>query len=171
MRALLFVGILIATLVKVYATSYLFTLEQKVAACTAILRVSVTEAAPPRGKDPLQAAVCQGKVLQILKGPADMKKVEFRFYPYVGSARDKVLEMIGKDYFVFLHEPPSPRAPRNQLWVFEGPGGIRPIAAKYTEERIVDYRIITETYSHRNYVARIIALDANLRGKAVKEKR
>ena len=103
-----------------------------------------------------KAAVCKAKVQEVLKGPSDLKEVEFRFTAYGSFSRDKLPGMVGKDYVVFLHEPPLPNRPPNQRWVFEGPAGIRPIADQYHEHRIsAKNEITTETLSHSNFVAAI----------------
>ena len=135
MRTLLSFAFLAAALVHLRADSYRFTIEQKVAACTAIVRVSVTEATPPQTKSPLDPAVCKAKVLEVLKGPTDLKEVEFRFRAVGIFSPDKLPQMVGKEYIVFLHEPPLPGLPPNQRWVFEGTSGIRPIADQSIESR------------------------------------
>ena len=104
MRTLLSFAFLAASLVHLHANSYLFTLEQKVAACTAIVRVSVTEATAPQTKSPLDPAVCNARVLEVLKGPSDLKEVEFRFSAYGSFSRDTLPQMVGKEFIVFLHE-------------------------------------------------------------------
>ncbi len=158
MRALLLTCFLTITLPRAFADSYLIPLEQKVAICTAILRISVAEVVPPQTKNPIEPTVCRAKVLQVLKGPAHLKEVEFRFPGYGGFSKDKLPGMIGKEYYVFLHEPPLPDGPAHQRWVFEGPQGIRPIAEEYQERRMVDKAVTTETYSRSNYIAKILEL-------------
>jgi hypothetical protein len=156
MRKLLLISVLLATLALSFANSYLFSLEQKVAACTAILRVSVTELIPPQSASPLDPAICKAKVLEMLKGPENLKDTEFRFSSYGAFSRDKLPEMVGKEFIVFLHEPPLPNRLPYQQWVFEGPKGIRPIAKEYQEYKITsDKKITTETFSHDDYLAAI----------------
>ena len=109
MRALLFTCLLLVMLACTFADSCLLTLEQKVAASTAILRVSVAEVARSQTKNPIDPAVCKAKVLEVLKGPADLKAVEFRFAAYGSFSAARLPEMVAKEYYVFLHDPPPPR--------------------------------------------------------------
>jgi hypothetical protein len=168
MRALILSCLLIVMLARTFADSYLIALEQKVATCTAILKGFVAEISPPQTKNPIDSAICKAKVLEVLKGPADLKEVEFRFVPYSSFPSAKLAGMVGKEYYVFLHEPPLPGRPSHERWVFEGPQGIRPIMDTYQEYRVVDTKVTTETYSRSNYVARILELVKNTRLKATK---
>jgi hypothetical protein len=127
----------------VLATSYGLSLEQKVARSEAILRVSVTS---------VSRAGCSARVLEVLKGPPDVKTVDFHFAPYPSGrfSADKLPGMVGLEYYVFLHQVDG------WYWVLQGPAGIRPIEDHYQEHRVSsDGKITTETYSRSNFVAKI----------------
>jgi hypothetical protein len=152
MRALLLLPLLLLTPVRAHAESYLFTLQQKVTASTAVLRVSLTEAVASKNGSP-EFALCKAKVVEVLKGVPE-KEVTFRFHAYGDFSPEKVPQMVGKEYIVFLHELKPPYRATNELWVFEGPAGIRPIAREYQENKIsADNKVSTETLSHSNFVA------------------
>jgi len=157
-RALTLLSLFFLTVVFAPATSLLFTLEQKVAASKMVLRVGVTEAAPPVSKNVLDPAVCNAKVLEVLKGTRDLKEVQFRFHAYASGSfsRDRLPDMVGQEYLVFLHEPPATGRPPGERWVFQGPAGIRPIAKHYEEYRISPQGAITkESLSYDNFIAAI----------------
>lgn len=137
---------------EAHATSYLIPLEKKVFLSTLILRVSITETSPPETSRYIMHAVCKAKVLDVLKGPADLKEVEFRGTTYGSFAPEKLPQLVGKDCIVFLHEP---RNHNGQHWLFEGPRGIRPMADEFTEHRVKDGRAVMDKYSRSNYVAKI----------------
>jgi hypothetical protein len=130
----------------VHATSYHFSLQQKVKRCRAILRVTVTEAQPPATDSLIEPAICRATVGEVLKGPKSMKEVEFRFIPYGDF---KLKELVGQTYFVFLHELDG------RYWVFEGPAGLRPISPRYQESRLVGDKLVEENYDHQQFVTAI----------------
>jgi hypothetical protein len=134
------------------ATSYHFSLPEKVKACRAILRVTITETQPPPTGSLNVPAIFQAKVEDVLKGPKHMTKVEFRFIPYVDFDRLKLKKMIGQTYLVFLHEL------EGRYWVFEGLEGIRPISRKYQESRMRGGELVEESYDHQQFVSRIRSL-------------
>ena len=152
-KSSLFLSVLL-TLSVAYATSYLLTLQQKVTACRAVLRLSLTEVQPPQATNRSiiqRVCICKAKVLEVLKGPLDLKEIQFRFHPYDGVK----LPSVGGEYFVFLHELDD------VYWVLQGPYGVRPIADQYDEARILAKgKISTETFSHTNFVAAIRAFAA-----------
>jgi hypothetical protein len=142
------------------------SLEEKVKRSKAILQVSLVQAIPTRASpivNPflpntntlVSPIVCKAKVTQVLKGPTNLAEIEFRSVPFPNYFLGRNLEdAIGRECFVFLEERPVGDPPP-QLWLSEPP---RLLAYEYTEYRFVDGHMITETYSHSNYVARIRAL-------------
>jgi len=160
MRAIFPLLSLLLIAVLAHADSYLFTLQQKVAACKAVLRISLTEATTVKGNGSGEIAVCKAKVVEVLKGAPD-KEVAFRFNAYGDFSPEKLPQIVKKDYIVFLHELAPPYRATNEFWVFQGPAGLRPIAADYQEYKIsADKKIATETLSHSNFVAAIRAFAA-----------
>jgi len=144
MRSSRFIVSLLLLTVATFATSYLLTLERKVALSKIIARVSVTSTTQ---------AGCSARVLEVLKGPTDLKVIDFHFAPYGDYSVDKLPSMVGHEYYVFLHELDG------WYWVLEGPAGIRPLADHYEERRVSDSReVIKETYTRSNFVARIRSL-------------
>src|SRR5262245_49244982 len=145
------------------------TLEREVATSKAILRVSIIAALPPLshmfpfvdesafnpnrpGDDD---AVFKAKVLEVLKGPADLKEIEFRCgtakTPLAGGY-EKLQELTGKEYYVFLR----PLWNRTNEWYHVASmEGSRPGAGEDLESRSLDGRIVT--FSRTNYVAKIRA--------------
>jgi hypothetical protein len=148
------------TVVLTHATSPIFTLREKVDTCTDILRVSITESTPPKSdENPLDPAMCKAKVLEVLKGPRNLKIVEFRFYSYGNASRDDVKGMKGMEFLVFLHQPQLSEPPAKELWVLEGVQGLRTISEGYKEyKRSSSGETTVETYSRSNYFALIRTL-------------
>jgi hypothetical protein len=149
MRSILILLVVSLPSVLLHATSYHFSLPQKVKACRAILRVTITEARPPTSDSLIEPAICSARVEDVFKGPARMKEVEFRFTPYGDLAPQKLPRLVGQTYLVFLHEI------EGRYWVFEGPAGIRPIGRKYHESRIEGQKLVEETYDYEQFVATI----------------
>jgi hypothetical protein len=146
MRNALFILALCVGCSVTFGDSLLFTLEEKVRHCSAVLRVSLKEVQPPKSTNsPLdQVCVCKATVLETFTGPKHLQELEFRFNPYTRSK----LPSVGQECFVFLHEP------RDGYWLFEGPFGIRPLAKEYYERRISPKgELVEETFSHSNFVA------------------
>jgi hypothetical protein len=161
MRTLYLLLLLVLMAVLVHANSYLLTLQQKVAGCKAVLRVSLTEAAPQKADyGSGEIAVCNAKVVEVLKG-APVKEVTFRLHAYADFSPEKLPQIVKRDYVVFLHELGPPYRATNEFWVLQGPAGIRPIAAEYHEKKISpDNKILTETLTHSNFIAAIRAYAA-----------
>jgi len=136
-----------------YALSLAWTLENKVAASQAIVRVQLT-AVSPRITNSTDSSIVRGKILEVLKGSHDLKEVEFRLESYFSSEQSR--EMVGKDYYVFLRESPRLAPPSNLLWVL--PDGMKPIVENYTEYRFNPGVPVSETYTRSNYIARILSL-------------
>ena len=166
MRCTLLLLSLFGILALAHATSYFFTLEQKVAASKAIVRVSVTEVLKT------YPTTLKARVLETLKGPADLTEIEFQYHAEESASR-KLPEMIGQEYYVFLHQPSVPGAPENQWWVFQGHLGIRPIADLYHERHLSPNReFVDETYSRSNFVAAIRAFaEAGLTNRSSQQPR
>ena len=154
MRSIL--SFIVASLLSIplHATSYHFSLPQKVNGCRAILRVTITEAHLPTTDSLIEPAVCNARVEDVFKGPKRIKEVEFRFTPYGDSPRSKLARMIGQTYLVFLHEH------EGRYWVLQGPAGIRPISRKYHESRFEGEKFVRESYSYQQFVAAIRSLAA-----------
>ena len=93
-----------------------FTFEEIVERCTAILEVTILEAAPPKTDSVIEPAVCKATVTDILKGDTKLKEVEFRFVPYGGYAPAKLPGMVGKKYLLFFHTVDG------RYWVFRPTG-------------------------------------------------
>jgi hypothetical protein len=160
MRMLFPLSLSLLTVVLAHADSYLFPLQQKVAACKVIARVSLTEATTTKANGLGEIAVCKAKVIEILKGAPD-KEITFRFHAYGDFSSEKLPRMVKKEYIVFLHELSPPYRATNEFWVFEGQAGVRPIAAEYQEYQIsADGKVSTETFSHSNFIAAIRAFAA-----------
>lgn len=166
MRLLSMILLLLATSAATFSTSILHSLEQKVERCVLILKISVSEATPPQTSSPLDPAICKAKVLEILKGPADLKQIEFRIHAHGSAARDKLPGLVDKEYIVFLHEPPLYDRPAKERWVLEGPRGLRPIADEYQEyEFTPDRKVNNLKFSHADYLAKIRALASQVKSK------
>ena len=104
---------------RVSALSPVFTFEDTVAGSSAILEVTILEAAPPKTDSLIEPAVCKATVTKVLKGDKNLKEVEFRFVPYGDYAPAKLPGIIGKKYLLFFHTL------EGRYWVFR-PAGFTP---------------------------------------------
>jgi hypothetical protein len=118
--------------------------------CQLVLRVSVTKVALPKPQQTKAPTVCEAKVLEVLKGPPDLKTVTFCFVSYTAIARDASPVVVGNKYIAFLCNV------NGKYWVFEGAAGVRPVATDYNESRTTeDGKMVTDTFDHTNYLRTI----------------
>jgi hypothetical protein len=102
------------------ACSPAFTFEEIVERCTAILEVTILEAAPPKTDSLIEPAICKATVNKVFKGDKNLKEVEFRFVPDGDNDPPKLPGIVGKKYLLFFHTL------EGRYWVFGGPGGFHP---------------------------------------------
>lgn len=156
MKASLFLTVAFATVLQLSAMSVLLTLEQKVTWSSAVLRISISEATLVKGEFSGQIAVCKGAVVEVLKGQQGLTKVEFRVHPYGSLSPEELPGIVGKEFVVFLHQPPHGDGSTNEFWALQGPQGVRATTEKYEEYKIgADGEITTETLGRTNFLAAI----------------
>ena len=140
-----------------HATSYLISLQEKLAYACIIAQVKVTEIdRDPKPENPMAYTVFTCEIEELFEGPSP-KVLKFRSHSYGHLEDDKLDGLVGQKFIIFLHDPYK----NKKYWLFEGPRGMRPLSESYTEWHIPSEELTTDTYTHADYIAILRAIPGN----------
>lgn len=127
-----------------------FTLQEKVDACHSVLLLAMTRIEPPAGQQTNSPTFAEAKVLEVLKGPSELKEIRFCYGSHGDFARAASQVVSNKQYVAFLCYTDG------RYWAFQGAAGLRPVAGEYQERCLgADGKRMTEIFNHANYLKTI----------------
>ena len=144
-----------------WATSYLIPIEYKLDFAKVIAHVKVTKIEPGLDTEmPGEYANFSVEIIESFKGPS-ISPLEFRGHTYSHLSSDKLSGLVGQQFIIFLHDPDKTK----KYWLYEGPRGMRPLRENYTEWRFADGKVVTDTYSHSEYIEKLRSIKATEESK------